>query len=92
MRIEEVAIDGFKSYAKRVVVNNFDKSFNAITGLNGSGKSNILDSLCFVMGIKKLDTVRESAAAVNIVAAVTACFAAHALYKRCNPCNSPVRR
>lgn len=58
MRIEEVSIDGFKSYAKRVSVGPFDRSFNAITGLNGSGKSNILDSLCFVLGIKNLATVR----------------------------------
>jgi hypothetical protein len=31
--------------------------FNAITGLNGSGKSNILDSICFVLGISRLEQV-----------------------------------
>jgi structural maintenance of chromosome 2 len=35
-----------------------DESFNAITGLNGSGKSNILDSICFVLGINNLSVVR----------------------------------
>ena len=58
MHIEEITIDGFKSYAKRVTVPNFDKHFNAITGLNGSGKSNILDAICFVLGIKNLSAVR----------------------------------
>eukprot|EP00878_Enallax_costatus_P012275 GHUV01012822.1.p1 GENE.GHUV01012822.1~~GHUV01012822.1.p1 ORF type:complete len:987 (+),score=463.32 GHUV01012822.1:251-3211(+) len=58
MYIQEVSIDGFKSYAQRVTLTNFDPGFNAITGLNGSGKSNILDSLCFVMGIKNLSAVR----------------------------------
>lgn len=58
MYIEEVSIEGFKSYAKRVVVTQFDSSFNAITGLNGSGKSNILDAICFVLGIKNLSHVR----------------------------------
>ena len=58
MHIEEVTIEGFKSYAKRVVVTQFDSSFNAITGLNGSGKSNILDAICFVLGIKNLSHVR----------------------------------
>eukprot|EP00775_Hariotina_reticulata_P003904 gene3904-4158_t len=58
MYIKEVTIDGFKSYAQRVCLSNFDPGFNAITGLNGSGKSNILDSLCFVMGIKNLSAVR----------------------------------
>lgn len=57
MYIKEVSIDGFKSYAQRVTLSNFDPGFNAITGLNGSGKSNILDSLCFVMGIKNLSAV-----------------------------------
>jgi AAA15 family ATPase/GTPase len=35
-----------------------DESFNSITGLNGSGKSNILDAICFVLGITNLSTVR----------------------------------
>ncbi|WIA36579.1 hypothetical protein OEZ86_007870 [Tetradesmus obliquus] len=60
MYIKEVSIDGFKSYAQRVCLTNFDPGFNAITGLNGSGKSNILDSLCFVMGIKNLSAVRAA--------------------------------
>ena len=51
MYVEEVCIEGFKSYAQRTVVPAFDPLFNAITGLNGSGKSNILDSICFVLGI-----------------------------------------
>ena len=38
--------------------NSFDTHFNAITGLNGSGKSNILDSICFVLGITNLSQVR----------------------------------
>ena len=59
MYIKEVSIDGFKSYAQRVTLSNFDPGFNAITGLNGSGKSNILDSICFVMGIKNLSAVRR---------------------------------
>jgi len=32
MYIQEIVIDGFKSYATRTVVNGFDASFNAITG------------------------------------------------------------
>jgi chromosome segregation ATPase len=58
MHIEEVVVDGFKSYAHRTVVPGFDPFFNAITGLNGSGKSNILDSICFVLGITNLSQAR----------------------------------
>ncbi|KAL9936516.1 hypothetical protein V8E36_004584 [Tilletia maclaganii] len=60
MRIEELIIDGFKSYPVRTTVSGFDPSFNAITGLNGSGKSNILDAICFVLGITNLTAVRAN--------------------------------
>ncbi|XP_065904584.1 structural maintenance of chromosomes protein 2-like isoform X2 [Dysidea avara] len=58
MWIKEVVIDGFKSYAERTEIGQFDSQFNAITGLNGSGKSNILDSICFVLGISNLSQGR----------------------------------
>ena len=57
MYIEEVILDGFKSYAQRTVISGFDREFNAITGLNGSGKSNILDAICFLLGISNLSQV-----------------------------------
>eukprot|EP01138_Halocafeteria_seosinensis_P008016 gb/GECG01008191.1/.p1 GENE.gb/GECG01008191.1/~~gb/GECG01008191.1/.p1 ORF type:complete len:1233 (+),score=321.40 gb/GECG01008191.1/:1-3699(+) len=58
MYLEEVVLDGFKSYARRTVISGFDSQFNAITGLNGSGKSNVLDGICFVLGITNLSQVR----------------------------------
>ncbi|KAJ5907607.1 hypothetical protein N7495_000289 [Penicillium taxi] len=70
MRITEIVIDGFKSYAVRTVISGWcvrfpfpytnlkDEAFNSITGLNGSGKSNILDAICFVLGITNMSTVR----------------------------------
>ncbi|AEE78284.1 chromosome assembly protein homolog [Arabidopsis thaliana] len=60
MHIKEICLEGFKSYATRTVVPGFDPHFNAITGLNGSGKSNILDSICFVLGITNLQQVRAA--------------------------------
>ena len=32
MYIQEIILDGFKSYAQRTVVSGFDPQFNAITG------------------------------------------------------------
>ncbi|GAA5922143.1 condensin subunit SMC2 [Sporobolomyces koalae] len=58
MRVTELILDGFKSYPVRTSIAGWDSSFNAITGLNGSGKSNILDSICFVLGITNMTTVR----------------------------------
>lgn len=60
MYLEEIILDGFKSYATRTVISGFDRGFNAITGLNGSGKSNILDAICFVLGITNLSQVRSA--------------------------------
>ena len=60
MFIKELIIDGFKSYANRTVVSGWDSEFNAITGFNGTGKSNLLDSICFVLGISNLSQVRAN--------------------------------
>lgn len=69
MHVKEISLDGFKSYAQRVVIPGFDSQFNAITGLNGSGKSNILDSICFVLGISNLQQVWRSSAKSKITIA-----------------------
>lgn len=45
-------------YSHRLILRDRDESFNSITGLNGSGKSNILDAICFVLGITNMQTVR----------------------------------
>ena len=60
MYIKSIEIDGFKSYARRTEIKDFDRLFNAITGLNGSGKSNILDSICFLLGITTLGYIRAN--------------------------------
>ncbi|KAJ1549924.1 Structural maintenance of chromosomes protein 2, partial [Cladochytrium tenue] len=60
MYIKEIILDGFKSYATKTVISGWHPQFNAITGLNGSGKSNILDAICFVLGITTLSSVRAN--------------------------------
>ncbi|CAH8286890.1 unnamed protein product, partial [Schistosoma margrebowiei] len=60
MYIKSLVIDGFKSYCQRTEIDGFDPQFNAITGLNGSGKSNILDAICFLLGITSLSHVRAA--------------------------------
>lgn len=60
MHIEEIFIDGFKSFPRRTVISGFDPEFNAITGGSGSGKSNILDAICFVLGTPNLSRLRAN--------------------------------
>ena len=60
MKIKYIVLDGFKSYGKKTVLENFDARFNAVTGLNGSGKSNILDSICFVLGLNQFKMARAT--------------------------------
>ncbi|KAI9476848.1 Structural maintenance of chromosomes protein 2 [Coemansia sp. RSA 1085] len=60
MYVEELILDGFKSYAARTHITGWDHEFNAITGLNGSGKSNILDAICFVLGIRNYKLLRAN--------------------------------
>ncbi|KPI83662.1 putative structural maintenance of chromosome (SMC) [Leptomonas seymouri] len=58
MRVKSIVVDGFKSYAHRKELADLSPHVNAMTGLNGSGKSNIFDAICFVMGITNLKRVR----------------------------------
>lgn len=53
MFIIEIILEGFKSYNAKTIIKPFDRNFNAITGLNGTGKSNILDSILFLLGLNK---------------------------------------
>ena len=67
MRITELIIDGFKSYSVRTVITGWDATFNAITGLNGSGKSNILDAICFCLGLARFELLRASGGANDLI-------------------------
>ncbi|KAI5189167.1 structural maintenance of chromosome 2 [Nematocida minor] len=60
MHLESVEIEGFKSYGSRTVIGPVDRSFTGITGLNGTGKSNILDAICFVLGVDTPRLLRSS--------------------------------
>jgi chromosome segregation ATPase len=57
MKIKEIILEGFKSYGNRTVLDKLDPEFTSITGLNGSGKSNILDAICFILGLQSLGLV-----------------------------------
>ena len=57
MRLKQLEIKGFKSFANQTVV-NFDADVIGIVGPNGSGKSNIVDSIRWVLGEQKGSELR----------------------------------
>ena len=47
--VKRLKLKNFKSFANPTIL-SFEKGFNTVIGANGSGKSNIFDALCFVLG------------------------------------------
>lgn len=60
MIIESIELKGWKTYYQPVVITGFDRSFNAISGHNGSGKSNILDAVQFLLGTNSKELVNRN--------------------------------
>lgn len=50
-RLDRLELHNFKSYGGDVVVGPF-KGFTAVIGTNGSGKSNLMDAISFVLGVR----------------------------------------
>jgi len=48
--VKKIELKGFKSFGPKTVTVSVDKGFTVITGPNGSGKTNIIDALLFVLG------------------------------------------
>ena len=60
--IQKLVLRGFKSFPKRTEI-PFGNNFNIVIGSNGSGKSNLCDALCFVLGKSNSRELRAEKAA-----------------------------
>ncbi|MEE9374344.1 MAG: chromosome segregation protein SMC [Saprospiraceae bacterium] len=57
MRLTQLQIKGFKSFADETVI-NFNEQIIGVVGPNGSGKSNIVDAIKWVLGEHKTKELR----------------------------------
>ncbi len=58
MRLKTLEIKGFKSFADKTTI-NFDEGITGVIGPNGCGKSNIVDSIRWVIGEQKISQLRS---------------------------------
>ncbi len=58
MRLKSLEIKGFKSFADKTIL-DFDEGITGVIGPNGCGKSNIVDSIRWVIGEQKISQLRS---------------------------------
>ena len=61
--IKKIELKGFKSFGPQTVKVVLDKGFTAITGPNGSGKTNMVDAVLFALGELSTRRLRAESAA-----------------------------
>ncbi len=66
MRIKQLEIDNFKSFANQYTIPLME-GFTVVSGPNGSGKSNIIDCILFALGLSTARELRSEQGAADLI-------------------------
>ncbi len=71
MRLRQLKISGFKSFADTTII-DFPGAFSGIVGPNGCGKSNVIDAIRWVLGEGRITELRGSNSMTELIFAGSA--------------------
>ena len=84
MRIKSLKVSGFKSFCHSVDIKFQQNGITVVIGPNGCGKSNAMDAICFVLGVRATDLRGQNLKDLIYKARFCSCEPSSPLHIRCD--------